>query len=130
MANNKNSNEMVVVRSTYERNGKKYFQYSLNGNINGRAKEIRLTCQDVGMFDVLDIIFEVNGKPTLVAIPFSMKGDDGKEIKGFTYEVMTTGEDSVVYRAKVKPSRQSDKALLDILHQKNALKILAEEKSE
>jgi hypothetical protein len=47
--------------------------------------------------------------------PFEIKDDNGKVISGNTYAVSTKDENGEVYECAVKPYRNSDKALLNML---------------
>ena len=90
-----------VERETFEMDGKTYFGYFIKGN---------------GGYTVLDIVFDGAMAADLEVTPFEMKTEDGKVIAGNTYAVTSldpeTGE---VYSCKVKPARESDKTLLQML---------------
>ena len=54
-------------------------------------------------------------KADLVANPYEIKDDSGNVIKGNTYVVRSVDADGTVYECNIKPFRQSDKALLNML---------------
>lgn len=51
----------------------------------------------------------------LVTIPFEMKDERGKVIKGNSYMVRSYDEDGTVYECPVKPAKPSDKTTLNML---------------
>ena len=60
--------------------------------------------------------------------PYSMKDEKGKiTASGFTYSVVSLDEDETVYMAQVKPSRKSDKALLEKIIELSMRSIAREE---
>ena len=105
-----------VERETFEMDGKTYFGYFIKGNIRGRDVKIGIKPPDNGGYTVLDIVFDGGMSADLGGTPFEMKTEDGKVITGNTYAVTSldpeTGE---VYSCKVKPARESDKTLLQML---------------
>jgi len=64
---------------------------------------------------VLDIIFDVKPTAELFMRDEEMTDDSGRVTKYTVYEVQNVDEDGVVYSYKVKPARESDKALLLML---------------
>ena len=65
---------------------------------------------------VLDIVFGNENKADLFLTPYEMKDEaTGKIIKGNTYGIRTVDENGEVYECKVKPFRDSDKTLLNML---------------
>lgn len=113
---NKNNNKIVVEREIFEKNEKQYFSYFIKGNIRGKDVKILVTAPDNGGFQVLDIVFGNEMKADLVLSPFEIKNDaTGEVVKGNSYLVRSTDENGEVYECKIKPFRQSDKALLNML---------------
>ncbi len=51
----------------------------------------------------------------LVTIPFEMKDERGKVIKGNSYMVRSYDPDGTVYECPVKPAKPSDKTTLNML---------------
>lgn len=51
----------------------------------------------------------------LILKPYEIKDDSGNVLKGNTYAVRTVDEDGEIYECAIKPSRVSDKALLNML---------------
>ena len=51
----------------------------------------------------------------LTLTPYEIKDDSGKVLKGNTYGVRSVDEDGQLYECKIKPFRDSDKALLNML---------------
>ncbi len=104
-----------VERETYEKNGKTNFTYFIKGIIRGKAVKIAVTPPDFGGYTVLDIVFNDAMEADLVVTPFSIKNENGEMITGNTYSVQSIGEDGEIYECKIKPFRQSDKPLLNML---------------
>lgn len=107
---------LKVERETYEKNGKTFYSYFIKGVIRGKTVKATVIPPDVGGYVVLDIVFDANLDVNLVITPFEMKDSNtGGIITGTTYSVVSTDENGVVYECKVKPSRPSDKALLNMM---------------
>ena len=106
---------LQVERKYYERDGKMYFFCFVPGVIRGREIEAGVTPADYGGYDVLDIVFGDEDKVGLYKYPYEMRDERTKKVtRGFTYKVQSQDEDGV-YAIKVKPARDSDKALLEML---------------
>lgn len=107
---------LVVERETYQKDEKTYYQYFVPGVIKGKNVKAKLTASDIGGYEVLDIVFIGQEKAELGLVPYSMVDEaTGKINNGFTFEARTTDKDGTIYKAKVKPLRPSDKALIDML---------------
>ena len=104
-----------VERETFESNGKKYFHYFIKGNVRGRDIKASVIPPDKGGYTVLDIVFDGKMEAELIITPFEIKDVKGKTIKGNTYAVRSVDADGTVYECNIKPFRQSDKALLNML---------------
>lgn len=92
----------------------KYWGYFVVGMLRGRKVRVSLVSTDAGGYDLLDIVFNGADSVELWRKPYSMKDEKGKiTASGFTYSVVSLDEDETVYTAQVKPSRKSDKALLE-----------------
>ena len=71
---------------------------------------------DRGGYAVLDIVFGNEMQAELVVNPYEIKDDaTGNVIKGNTYAVRTIDENGETYECNVKPFRNSDKMLLNML---------------
>ena len=112
----KNEKIIFVERETFEKNGKVYFSYFIKGAIRGKEVKINIMPPDKGGYTVLDIVFGEAMSAELTVTPFEMKDEaTGRIISGKTYGVRSVDEDGTVYECKIKPFRQSDKALLEML---------------
>ena len=111
------SNEKVIFveRETFEKNEKTYFSYFIKGNIRGKDVKIAVAPPDKGGYTVLDIVFGDAMQAELKIMPFEIKGENGNVITGNTYSVFTKDESGEIYECSVKPYRNSDKALLNML---------------
>ena len=109
-------NVIKVERETFEKNGKTYYGYFVSGAIRGRQVKVGIKPPDNGGYTVLDIVFDGAMEADLTVTPFEMKTEDGRVITGNTYAVTSVdAEMGEVYSCKVKPARESDKTLLQML---------------
>ncbi len=120
MANKNNDKNIVVERETFEKDGKTYFSYFIKGNIRGREVKIGIAPpdkdKDIGGYTVLDIVFGNAMAAELVIKPYEIKDEKTKTVvTGNSYAVRSYDENGEVYECAVKPFRQSDKALLNML---------------
>ena len=107
---------IYVERETFEKNDKVYFSYFIKGKVRGKDVKVAIVPPDNGGFAVLDIVFGDAMAAELMLTPYEIKDDKtGKVIKGNTYAVHTVDENGEIYECKVKPYRESDKALLNML---------------
>lgn len=108
--------KILVERETFEKNDRVYFSYFIKGKIRGKDVKVAVVPPDKGGYAVLDIVFGNEMKAELVANPFEIKDDaTGNVIKGFTYSVRTVDENGEAYECSIKPYRNSDKMLLNML---------------
>ena len=106
----------------------KYWGYFVVGLLRGRKVRVSLVSTDAGGYDLLDIVFNGADSVELWRKPYSMKDEKGKiTASGFTYSVVSLDEDETVYTAQVKPSRKSDKALLEKIIELSMRSIAREE---
>lgn len=115
MANKATESTIMVEREVFEKDGKEYFSYFIQGTVRGQNVRIGVTPPDVGGYTVLDIVFNGNTKAKLKVTPFEMKSNDGEVIKGNSYSVYSEDEDGEIYECAIKPNRASDKSLLKML---------------
>ena len=107
--------KIFVEREVYEKDGKEYFSYFIKGNVRGKDVRVLITPPDKGGYTVLDIVFGNEMAAELTLTPYEIKDEKGKVLKGNTYGVRSVDEDEQVYECKIKPFRDSDKALLNML---------------
>lgn len=116
MAKNTNNKQIFVERETFEKNGRTFFSYFIKGNIRGKDVKVAVVPPDRGGYTVLDIVFGDQMAAQLVAKHFEIKDDaTGKIIAGNTYSVQTVDENGEIYECAVKPYRNSDKSMLNML---------------
>lgn len=107
---------LFIERETFESNDKTYFSYFVKGKIRGKDVKVALVAPDRGGYSVLDIVFGEGDKAELVPIPYEIKDEaTGRVMKGNTYSARTVDENGEIYECGVKPYRNSDKALLNML---------------
>lgn len=107
--------KIFVERETFEKDGNTYFSYFIKGNIRGRDVKIGVVPPDNGGYVVLDIVFNDVMACELVLKPYEIKDEKGNVMRGNSYAVCSADENGEVYECKIKPSRSSDKTLLDML---------------
>ena len=108
--------KIIVEREPHEKDGKMYQNYFIRGNIRGVDVRVMVVPPDFGGYTVLDIVFDGAMEADLTVTPFELKAEDGRVISGNTYTVTSVDPDSgEVYSCKVKPARESDKTLLQML---------------
>lgn len=108
--------QIKVEREIFEKNGKSYYSYFIKGKIRGKDVRILVTPPDKGGFTVLDIVFGNDMQADLVTNPYEIKDENtGNVIKGNTYAVKSVDENGEVYECTIKPFRNSDKMLLNML---------------
>ena len=108
--------KIYVERETFEMNEQTYFSYFIKGTVRGKDVKVAVILPDKGGYTVLDIVFGNENKADLFLTPYEMKDEaTGKIIKGNTYGIRTVDENGEVYECKVKPFRDSDKTLLNML---------------
>ena len=112
----KKENQIIVERETFEKNDRTFYTYFIKGKIRGKDVRLSVVPPDKGGYAVLDIVFGNDMKADLVANPYEIKDDaTGNVIKGNTYAVRTVDENGEVYECNIKPYRNSDKMLLNML---------------
>ena len=107
--------KIFVEREVYEKDNKEYFSYFIKGVVRGKEVRVLITPPDKGGYTVLDIVFGNEMAAELTLTPYEIKDEKGKVMKGNTYGVRSVDEDGQVYECKIKPFRDSDKALLNML---------------
>ena len=107
--------KIFVEREVYEKDDKEYFSYFIKGVVRGKEVRVLITPPDKGGYKVLDIVFGNEMAAELTLTPYEIKDDSGKIMKGNTYGVRSVDKDGQVYECKIKPFRDSDKALLNML---------------
>ena len=96
--------QIKVERETFEKDGKSYFSYFINGKIRGKDVRILVTPPDKGGFTVLDIVFGNEMQADLIVNPYEIKDDaTGNVIKGNTYAVRSIDENGEVIETVVFP---------------------------
>lgn len=111
----KTKDKLVLERSQFAGNdGRQYYSYMLRGKVRGRDVKVDFAPKDKGGYEVLDIVFDVGPVELLIA-EATMTDSDGRKTKYTTYKAVAYDEDGNPYECGVKPSRDSDKALLRML---------------
>ena len=109
--------KLYVERESFTGNdGKEYWSYQLKGKVRGRDVRVDFAPKDKGGYEPLDILFDVQPKAELIIAEDEMVDNvTGKKTKYSVYTLQTIDEDGIAYQCGVKPSRDSDKALLGML---------------
>ena len=112
--------KLLVQRESFMYKDKKCYSYFISGNLRKQDVKVIVQPQDKGGYAVLDIVFGEAMSAELVVKPFEMKdAATGRTIKGNSFAVRTE-EDGEVYECPIKPMRQSDKAILNMLLERAA----------
>ena len=106
---------IFVEKGNYEKDGKTFNRYFVRGTVRGVELEAGVVPPDVGGYRVLDVVYGSGKEAELILTPYEIKDDSGRTISGNTYSVRTVDEDGAVYECKVKPARESDKSMLQML---------------
>lgn len=113
------ANNIMVERETFESHGKEYYSYFIKGVVRGKEIKIQVAPPnkdtDKNGYSVLDVVFGDAMEAELVVVPYEMKDDHGKVVKGNTYAVRSYDEDGTVYECPIKPARTSDKSFMNML---------------
>ena len=116
---------LYVERESFVGNdGKEYWSYFVKGKVRNRDVKVDFSPKDKGGYEPLDILFDVQPKAQLIIGKEEMTDNiTGKKSTYSTYTLKTVDTDGSEYVCGVKPSRDSDKALLGMLI--NTLKVKA-----
>lgn len=108
--------KIFVERETFEKNDKTYFTYFIKGQVRGKDVRVAVMPPDKAGYTVLDIVFGQEMKADLVINPYEFKDETtGNVFKGNSFAVRSVDENGEIYECPIKPFRQSDKALLNML---------------
>ncbi len=118
---------LTLIRESFDgKDGKKYWAYMVKGNVRGREIKIDFVPKDIGGYEPLDIVFDVQDKAELVICTEQMTDSFGNKSAYTIYKAQNVDEFGIVYECGIKPQRDSDKSLLIML-----LNVLnAQEKAE
>ena len=94
--------------------GKKYWSYITKGQVRGRAVKVDFSPKDKGGYEPLDIVFSIAPTADLVMTNETMTDANGKVTRYTSYKVRNEDELGVL-ECEVKPSKNSDKALLGMI---------------
>ncbi len=121
MANEKNNNvevkaegKMILTRKEFTtKDGRKMWGYQLPCIVRGAETKVDFEASDQGGYEVLDLIFGINKPVELHIHEETMRNDRTGEITNYTvYEAKATDDNGIEYVYKIKPSKNSDKTLL------------------
>lgn len=96
-------------------NGEKYWSYILKGKVRDRVVKVDFAPKDKGGYEPLDILFDVQPIAELIIGQDVMESSDGRKTKFATYTLRTVDEDGIDYTCSVRPAKDSDKALLNMI---------------
>ena len=111
----------VIVRreklKPRQKGDKPIFTYNVYGKLRGVDVRAGMAPPDKGGYSVLALVFGEADALPLYMVPYEMKDEKGHRVSGNTYKVMSTDADDITLECKIKPSRDSDKRLLECLIQ-------------
>lgn len=112
----KENEELYVQRVSFVgSNGENYWSYFLKGKIRKRDVKVDFIPKDKGGYEPLDILFDVAPKAILKISEEEMTDDSGKLLKYKSYTLVTVDENGLEYLCNVRPARDSDKSLLNMI---------------
>lgn len=94
--------------------GQPYWSYKLKGQVRGRDVKVDFIPKDKGGYEPLDIVFSIKENAELIMTTNTMTDTSGKKTKYISYKVKNEDELGAL-ECGVKPARDSDKALLDMI---------------
>lgn len=132
METQKQTQEQIMLnREKVNVNGKEYSNYFVEGTFKVRGQEVKKRIRmavprnDVGMYEVLDMVFEDNKQTPLYKYSkITRDAITGKKNTTYRYEVANEDQD---LRAVIVPNAESDKALLNKLYADLNANIIEEE---
>ena len=114
----KKNQELLLEREAFvSKNGKQMYSYFVRGKVHGREVKADFLAKDLGGYELLDLMFEINPKVNLIMHEESMTDDKGNVTKYMVYEAQVVDADGLVYTYKLKLAQESDKSYLNILMQ-------------
>lgn len=114
--NENEEKKIIVEKEPYEYKGKTYDAYYVKGKVRGKDVKAQIVPPDKGGFTVLDIVFDASLQVELAITPYEFEDEKThKVISGTIYSVKSVDENGEIYECKVKPYRDSDKTLLNML---------------
>ncbi len=109
-------NKIFLERESFKgSDGRDFWSYFVSGKVRNRNVKVDFIPKDKGGYEPLDIIFDVTKKAELILGEEEMTSDSGKVTKYLTYKAHAVDNDGIVYECSVKPSKDSDKALFNML---------------
>ena len=109
---------LVLERETFvAKNGKEMYNYFVRGVVHGREVKADFLAKDLGGYELLDLMFEINPKVNLIMHEETMTDEKGNASKYMVYEAQVVDADGLVYTYKLKLAQESDKSYLNILMQ-------------
>ena len=109
---------LVLEREPFvAKNGKEMYGYFVRGVVHGKEVKADFLAKDMGGYELLDLMFEINPKVDLIMREETMTDDKGNVTKYMVYEAQVVDEDGVVFTYKLKLAQESDKTYLSILMQ-------------
>ncbi len=109
---------LVLERETFvTKKGKEMYNYFVRGVAHGREIKADFLAKDVGGYELLDLMFEIDPNVKLITHEESMTDDKGNVTSYMVYEAQVVDADGLVYTYKLKLAQESDKTYLNILMQ-------------
>lgn len=107
--------KLFVERESFTgTDGKQYWAYITKGKVRGRDVKIDFAPKDKGGYEPLDIVFSISPTAELIMCNEVMTDVNGKKTSYVSYKVRNK-DDLGELECGVKPTRDSDKALLTML---------------
>ena len=107
---------LKLVREKIERkDGREFWLYMVRGTVRNRDIKIDFVPKDIGGYEPLEIVFDVSETADLIIGNESITDSFGNKTAYTTYKAQNVDEFGIVYECNIKPQRDSDKSLLNML---------------
>jgi hypothetical protein len=112
----KTQEKLFVCRKTYVKGGNEFYSYYVECTIRGKVVNISMKPMDINGYTLFDIVFGDSDSVELISKKEVFENDKKENIEYLSYEITSTDPvTKEVYSGKIKPSKSSDKQLLDLL---------------
>ena len=107
---------LTLIRENFDgKDGKKYWAYMVKGIVRGREIKVDFVPKDIGGYEPLDIVFDIQDKAELIIGNEQITDSFGNKTTYLTYKAQNIDEFGIVYECSIRPQRDSDKSLLSML---------------
>lgn len=107
---------LTLIRESFDgKDDKKYWAHMVKGVVRGREIKVDFVPKDIGGYEPLDIVFDIQDKAELIIGNEQITDSFGNKTSYITYKAQNIDEFGIVYECSIRPQRDSDKSLLSML---------------